>query len=288
MSLNNPQSGEYDWSLGAVEPVMIDYIKESMIVQSRISPIKAYLLQPLGSGSVVGNLGSPMTIASYTATDPQYRATIWSSGSGHPDIRPYTNKGKGSITVTINSAEATRVIDVEDLINDNEFAVVERVDLNPAIVELVFNAGFNASAATIQYYYTTLESGVNVERMKSGEGTFDSLFGWQQYLDPTSDTFKGINQILVRYPLSQEELIVNEEGKVKLEQADCWIIWEPKVYNYDILVVFGDQTFSGEEERYEIIDKRDSRIQGTLITQRFKLRYIESTDPRYSIKVVTT
>lgn len=281
---NFPGINDYDVSLG-IEPEIIDYIKESMVVQSRISPIKAYLLQPLGSGSVVGSIISPMTITSYSDTTPNYRATIWSSGSNHPDVRPYTNNGRGSIIVTIDSVEATRVIDVEDLLNDNEFAAVKRTDLSPAVVELVFNSGFNASIHTIQYYYTTLEPGVNVERIKSGEGTFDSLFGWQQYLDSTSDTFKGVNQILIRYPLSQEELIVNDEGKVTLEQADCWTIWEPKLHNYDIIVVTGDQTFSGEEERYEIVDKKDSRIQGSLITQRFKLRYIESTDPRYSINV---
>ncbi|MCK9428839.1 MAG: hypothetical protein M0R17_02360 [Candidatus Omnitrophica bacterium] len=287
MGLDNPVSGEYDFSLGAQEPEILSYIKESMVVQSRISPIKAYLLQPIGSGSVSGTINSPFTITSYIETTPQYRSIIWASGSNHPDIRPYTNQGKGSITVIINSTEATRVIDVEDIINDNEFAVVKRMDLLSARVELVFNEGFNATGATIQYYYTTLESGVNVERMKSGEGTFDSLFGWNQYLDTTSDMFRGVNQILIRYPLSQEDLIVNEEGRVKLEQADCWTIWEPRLFNYDILVVTGDQTFSGEEERYEVTDKRDSRIQGTLITQRFKLRYIESSDPRYSIAVAT-
>jgi hypothetical protein len=288
MGLDNPVSGEYDFSLGAQEPEILSYIKESMVVQSRISPIKAYLLQPIGSGSVSGTINSPFTITSYIETTPQYRSIIWASGSNHPDIRPYTNQGKGSITVIINSTEATRVIDVEDIINDNEFAVVKRMDLLSARVELVFNEGFNAAGATIQYYYTTLESGVNVERMKSGEGTFDSLFGWSQYLDATSDIFRGINQILIRYPLSQEDLIVNEEGRVTLEQADCWTIWTPRLFNYDILVVTGDQTFSGEEERYEVTDKRDSRIQGTLITQRFKLRYIESSDPRYSIAVATT
>jgi hypothetical protein len=159
------------------------------------------------------------------------------------------------------------------------------VDLSPARVELVFNTGFNASGSIIQYYYTTLEPGINVERVKSGEGTNDSLFGWRQYLDATSDGFKGVNQVLLRYPLSQNELIVNEEGRVEMEQADCWIIWEPKIYNYDIFVAFSDQTFSGEEERYEVVDKRDSYIQGSLITQRFKLRYIEKTDPRYNIPV---
>lgn len=287
MSINEPLINEYDYNLG-IDSQIIDYIKESVEVASRVSPVKCYVLFQNATGSAVGSSASPNTISSYVETSPNYRAVIWSSGSNHPDIRPYTNSGLGSITVKINGTTATRVIEVDDLLNDNEFAVVKRYDLDPARVELVFNAGYNASAQTITYYYTGLNQGIRVERIKTGEDSTESLFGWTQYLNSSSDVFRGKNQILVRMPLTARDLVINEEGLVKLEDQKSWMIWEPEVKDFDILIITSNQTFSGEEERYEIINKENSYIQGSLITQRFKLKLIEKSDPRYKISYSIT
>ena len=288
MTTSLPRKYQYDHGLGQ-EPEIIDYIKESTVIQSRISPVRCYLLVQTPSGSAVGSASAYMTVSSYVDTTPNYRASIWPSGSvGHPDVRPYTNSGSGSIVVRIDGNIASRVIDVEDIVADNEFAVIKRFDLSPARVELVFNAGFNASLHTIEYYYTTMNQGIDEQFIKSGQDVTETLFGWTQYLNSSCDAFQGKHQVLVRFPISQEDLIVNEEGKVHLEQVDSWMIWEPRVNDYDVLIVTADQTSSGEEERYEIVEKRNSFIQGSLITQRFKLRYIEDTDPRYNISYVTS
>jgi len=288
MSINGPLSGGYDYNLGASETQIIDYIRESTEIESRISPTKCYLLYQNATGSAVGSSASPVTISSYVETTPNYRAVIWSSGSNHPDLRPYTNDGAGSIYVYIDAVQATRVIEVDDLVNDNEFAIVKREDLNPARVEVVFNTEFDASGHTITHYYDTMLPGINVERVKTGEGSTETMFGWTQYLNTSSDAFRGKNQILVRLPLTTRDLIVNEEGLVKLEENDSWMIWTPYVHDYDTLIIPVDQALSGTEERYEIVNKRDSIIQGSLITQRFKLRLIETSDPRYSITYTTT
>lgn len=290
MSFSNYQGNVYSYDLGlGIEPEIIDYIKESHLIESRISPTKCYLLQQIEHGSNVGSSTSPITISSYSSTFPNYRAVIWSSGSFHPDIRPYTDGGKGSIKVFIDGVEAIRILEVEDLINDNEFAVVERVDLNPPIIELVFNRGFNPTLHTVTYYYTTMNLGINTERMKYGESkeSPQSLFGWQQYLDYTDDPFKSHHQILVRTPLTTTNLVINEEGKVELEDNQCWMIWEPYVKNFDILIVPEEESPTGKELRYIIENKQDSKIQGVLVSQRFKIKELELSDERYKIPYIT-
>jgi hypothetical protein len=288
--MHSPNEYSYDYGLGATleEDGELDYIRESMVVQSRISPFKVYLLHMNVTGSVVGSSATMFTVAGYTAISPNYRATIWSSGTNHPDVRPYTNAGQGSVFVTIDGVRATRVIDVNDLLHDTEFAVVKRYDLNPARVELVFNAGFNASAHTVQYYYQTMNSGIEIERMHKGEDISESLFGWTQYLNSYCDEFQGKNQILLRLPLTTRDLVINEEGRVALEENDSWMVWSPYVYDFDLIVVPGNQVVTGVEDRYEVVNKKDSYIQGSLITQRFKLKFLEYSDPRYRIPYSTT
>ena len=291
MTFSNYQNNIYSYDLGlGIEPDIIEYMKESHLIQSRVSPTRCYLLQQIEQGTTISqsNDGN-IPITSYIETSPNYRAVIWASGSNHPDIRPYVNEGKGMVEVYIDSVRATRVHEVEDLINDNEFSIVKRTDLNPARVELVFNKGFNASAHSIGYKYTTLNKDINVERMKIGEA-FDnshSMFGWSQYLDYTNDLFKKKHQILVRTPLTTTNLIINEEGRVMMEDNQCWMIWEPYVKDWNILIIPSEESPTGEELRYIIENKQDSKVQGSLVSQRFKIKQLERGDDRYKIPYIT-
>jgi hypothetical protein len=291
MTFSNYQDNIYSYDLGlGIEPNIIEYMKESHLIQSRVSPTRCYLLQQIEQGTIISQANNTnIPITSYVETSPNYRAVIWASGSNHPDVRPYVNDGKGMIEVYINSVRAIRVHEVEDLINDNEFAVVKRTDLTPARVELVFNEGFNASAHSIGYKYTTLNKDINVERMKIGEASDNShsMFGWIQYLDYSNDLFKKKHQILVRTPLTTTNLIINEEGRVMMEDNQCWMIWEPYVKDWNILIIPSEESPTGEELRYIIENKQDSKVQGSLVSQRFKIKQLEKADDRYKIPYIT-
>lgn len=287
-TIQGPKKYDYDYSLG-IDSDIIAYMRESAEVSSRISPVPCYLLQRKQSGSVVGSVVQPMMITAYAATTPNYRAVIWPSGSvAHPDLRPYSNTGAGSINVLIDGVQALRVIEYGDLIADTEFAVVERLDLASQQVELVFNAGFNPTGHTLQYYFGAQNLGIDTELYKRGDAEDMSLFGWSQYTSACTDAFRLANQILVRQPLTTRDLIINEEGRVTLEENECWMIWTPYVRDFDMLVVAAADAISGAEERYEVINKKDSVVQRTLITQRFKVKYLEPSDPRYKISYSIT
>jgi hypothetical protein len=277
-----PDINTYDGSYG-IDREVIDYARESILVALRISPFRFYLLHRNLVGKLNGSAATPITVTQYSETLPNYRTIVWSSGANFPDLRPYAN----AITVLINGIPATRILNVSDLVNDNEFAVVRRVDLPSGQVEIVFNAGFNASLHVITYWYTTIQSGVAVAAVQSGDDSTESIFNWTQYLNPYCDEYQRPNQILVRAPLTTKQLIINEEGKVTLEENECWTLWFPYIQNFDLLILPGDQASSGVEERYDVINKKDSVMQHTLTSQRFHLKLINQTDPRYLLPYLT-
>lgn len=284
---NVPEPCNYDYALG-IDPYMINYIRESHVVQSRVSPMRCYLLQRLTTpDEQEGSIDSPVIINSYIETAPRYRAVIWDNNGVHPDIRSYTNEGQGGVRVYISGVEAKRVEEVSDLTFDNEFTVVERKDLPSRRVEIVFNEGFIATNFAISYWYTELSQGVTSEAVKRGPSNDDSLFGWQQFYDNTYDDFRGVHQILVRFPITNRDVMVGEEGRVQVKENQAWMIWHPYVRDFDILVVPQQFSETGKEERYEIVDKQDSIIQHQLVSQRFKLKLLEYSDDRYKIPYIT-
>ncbi len=287
MGVRDPQEEAYDYDLG-IDSDILDFIQESHEVQSRISPTPCYLLQRKSSGSIIGTISSPYTISTYIETSPNYRAVIWESGDNRPDVRPYVNNGQGNIGVLIDGASALRVLTIDDISSDLEFCVVERKDLSlPGRIEIVFNAGFDASAHTIQCYFSTMQPGISNIRMQKGEDTSQSIFGWEQYLNFNTDAYRNMHQILVRMPLTTRDLTLNEEGKVAIEENKAWMIWTPYVNDFDILIVAASNSVSGKEERYEILNKQDSVIQRRLLSQRFDVKLLEESDPRYQISYIT-
>jgi len=275
--------GSYDYGIG-IDSEIIDYMKESHLAESRISPIVCYLLQRNSTGSVVGSTASPLTISSYTVLTPNPRATIWSSGSLHPSLDPYDT----SFTLWIDGAIASRIPIIDDLVNDNEYSLVKRIDLDPQKVEVVLNAGFNPTGHVLTYKYSTMQPGIDVNTYKPGADSSQSLYGWSQYLNAYSDDYQDVNQILLRIPLNTRDLVVNEEGSVTIDEAqNCWMIWDPYVSDFDILVIPAIYSKSGDEERYEIVNKQDSFIQRQLISQRFNVKLIERSDSRYLIPYST-
>lgn len=282
-----PQKTQYDYGLG-IEPDILSYIRESHVVESRISSTRCYLYQQKLSGSVVGSAVSPVTITTYYETDPQYKSIIWASGSVHPDSRAYVQQGAGALRIIFNGTEGVRVLAIDDLVNDNEYAVVTRWDLTPPRIEAVFNPGFNAGGATLQYYFTTINQGIVNEMLKRGDSVDQSLYGWTQYRTTYRDAYQDRNQVLVRLPLTVENLVIKEEGKILLQENDSWTLWDPYIREFDLIIIPGALLATGVSEWYEVQEKRDSYIQQTLMSQRFKLKLLEASDPRTRLTIVTT
>jgi hypothetical protein len=276
----------YDYGLG-IDPYHIQYIKESHIIESRISPTPCYLLQQLVVGAPVGYPGARVTPLSsaFILADNQYRMTLWEGGSNHPDTRTYANQGTGNINVYHNATRLTRVFTPDDIIADTEIAVVEKLDTTTPRVEVVFNKGFT-DIVNVTYYYTTWEEGVEDLASKRGDSATQSLFGWQQYLSSHWDDFQKPNQVLVRFPINLNDVVVSDEGKVIIENRDSWMIWFPYVNDFDILILDAADSPDGLEQRYEIVNSTNSVIQRQLVSQRFKLNLLERTDDRYRVPFV--
>jgi len=288
MTLFNPKKYKYDYQLGIdISGKHIDYIKESHVVQSRVSSTRCYLLRYQRYGQPLG-YDTLLPLNNFVETSPQYIAQAWPSGSlPKPSTNPDANQRAGDITIYIDSVEATRIMDVRDLLDDDEYVVRERLDLADKRVEVVFNEGFNPSLHTITWKYKSMNEGVTNEMLKRGDSENQSIFGWSQYTNNCYDGYQGRHQILVRMPLVVRDLVINEEGKVTLEENESWTIWTPYIRDFDILVVPADYSPTGEELRFEIVNKRDSIIQGTLVSQRFKLKFLENTDLRYGVTIYT-
>jgi hypothetical protein len=278
----------YDYGLG-LDPVHIQYIKQSHIIQSRISPTPCYLIQQVTGGMPVGYPGARITplSAAWVVSDAQYRLTLWEGGSNHPDMRQYVNNGRGNIHVYYSGTPMTRVLTPEDIIANTEFAVVERRDVSPTRVEVVFNRGFT-DTSNVTYHYLTWEDGVEDLANKRGDSVAQSVFGWSQYKSSHWDDFQRPNQVLVRFPINLNDIVIMDEGRTVIENRDSWMIWYPYVDDFDILVLAADDSPDGQEHRYEIVNSTNSIIQRELVSQRFKLNLIEASDPRYNIPYVTS
>jgi hypothetical protein len=282
----DPHKHIYDYNLG-IGSEYVNYIKESHVVQSRISPTPCYLLFLNTEGVSIGSEDYELEVVEYSETSPRYRTVIWNHEKEHPDLRLKTETDLDTITVLIDGVRATRIPEIEDLENDNEYVIIKRVDLESGRVELVFNEGFNASLHDIKYYYYTVKEGIDPVRVKEGEDTTHSMYGWTQYINDRKDAFQDYHQILVRLPLTIRDLTINEEGLVILEERQSWMIWEPYVKEQDVLIIPKEFSTTGKEERFEIVEKQDSIIQRILVSQRFKLKHLEYHDPRYQIRYIT-
>jgi len=274
----------YDEGLG-ISPEHLDYIKRSHVIQSRISPTPCYLLQKASGGIPIGYSGKQISAldSDFVNDGTQYRLILWEGGSNHPDTRPYVSGGLGNIFIYQSGSPLTRVISVDDLRANNEFAVVENNTVIPNQVDIVFNPGYNPVGGMITYHYFTWEAGINDLSVQRGDSSTQSVFGWKQYLNSRSDLYQRQNQILVRFPINLRDVTITDEGKVVLENRDSWMIWTPYVNDFDFLILDSADSPDGIEYRYEIVNSRDSVVQRQLTLQFFKLNLLELTDDRYKI-----
>lgn len=275
----------YDEGIG-ISPEHIDYVKRSHILQSRISPQPCYLLQRASGGIPIGYSNKQIgALDADFVSDPsgRYRLILWEGGSNHPDTRPYVSGGLGNIFIYQSGVQMTRVISIDDIKSNDEFAVVENNTVIPNRIDIVFNTGYNPTGGLITYHYFTWEAEISDLSMQRGDSANQSIFGWKQYINSRSDFYQRQNQILVRFPIDLRSIVVSEEGKIILENRNSWMIWTPYVESYDILIVAAEDSMDGIEYRYEIVDSKDSVIQRQLTCQLFKLQLLEKSDARYQI-----
>ena len=292
MSHLNPSEIEfgYDAYLG-IDKQHILYILENHKRQARISGTPCYLLQRNSVGANVGYPGAQITPDQnqFSEINGQVFLVLWNGGPNYPDVRPYTTNSSGSITVYNNGVQMSRVLTVDDLTNNNEFTVVENKLASPPIVSIVFNIGFTASPANITYYYTTIEQGIENETIQRGDSNSQSIFNWTQYISSYQDYLQHPNQILVRFPINLHDIVITDEGRVTLENRDSWFAGPlPYLDDFDLLILAPEDSPDGTKYVYEIVNSTDSIIQRMLVSQRFKLNLLESTDSRYNIPYSTT
>jgi hypothetical protein len=276
----------YDAYLG-IDPLHIQYIKDTYLVLQRISHTPMYLLQRATGGVPVGYSGAQISPLpnQFEFIDNRYYLTLWSGGSNHPDTRPYVNEGKGNIFIYSNNNLLTRVLTVDDIMNDNEIAVIEKKDVQPNKVQVVFNKGFT-NINSITYHYTTWEEGIEDLTVKRGDSNNQSIFGWKQYINNYNDFVQRPNQVLVRLPINIQDIVISDEGKVVIENRESHMAWTPYVNDFDILILAAEDSPDGLEYRYEIVNSTDSIIQRQLVSQRFKLNLLEFSDDRYKIPYI--
>lgn len=288
---NEPNTEYGDWfGLGTANQSVLNYVTRSNEILSRVSPVKCYLIQMRPTGSVIGGtaVADAITVGSgdFLTSTPPLSFVIWNGTGEHPDLRPYVGDGNGAIRVFVGGVQINRILDVGDLRSSDQFAIVKRDDLRPARVEVHLHSTV-ATGSVIQYSYDTMFEDVRMPVVNRPTANQFALFGWTQYRHDR-DKWRGANQILVRMPLTtRDQVMVDQEGKVRIEENQCWMVGAPYVRDMDLLVVPPDQSPTQETIWFEIVNKQDSVIQNRLTSQRFKVKLIPEEDERTTIPYST-
>lgn len=275
--------GSYDDGLG-VNPTMIDYVLESHWLQIQISHHHCYILRRNSDLPPISN--QTVSTWEHTLADgDRCAARIWDTGSlgNQPDLRPGAD-----FSVNIGASAASRVLDYRDLLSDGEYSVHQDESSPGRPIYLVFNEGFDATGETVTYSHATIgrHYSAGTDQPSAHESPdLGTKYYWIQWTGSLSNIVK------VRLPIAPDQLVPDELGRMTLKESQCWMLaadngYEevPFVRNHDILVV--PATGSLDDRLFLIYDKEDSEIQGRFTHQRFRVQYIEATDPRYDITLL--
>jgi hypothetical protein len=273
--------GKYDEGLG-ISDEMLSYIEESHALQAEISHDDVYMLLRRHSiGEVTGSLG---TWVETLATSDYCVVEVWNTGS--VQARPDLHFGvTGSLQVLTGSTPLTRVVEYQDLLHDNEFAVMQDLTRSDQRISVVFNEDYDATLGSFTYHYNAIAPhyAEDTGQPASAESPdYNSMYGWQPWTGSVGNTVK------VRLPITPDQLTIDEQGRVTLKDNNCWMLAPvegsvPYVDNWDMIVI--PATDHTPETRFHIYEKMDSWIQGRHMHQRFKIQFIDFNDPRYRIPI---
>lgn len=258
----------------------VDYMRESHTLQIRVGGEPFYILER----STQGEFRSK-SIIEWETESPQYSAYIWKSGDGnsaHPNSRTQENTFK----VFNNAVELTRVFDKDSIAYDTEYAITVEIGTDPSTagaVRIWFNAGFVPENVSYSYRNicpcVDLSTGYPNRECPLCRGTsYPAAF--TLYTTPATK-YNPVNTVLVRVPMTPEELSADQIGRVTRRDLNHWIAYNaPYVNNYDLII---GTTGRNRGIVWEIINKSDSRWRGILMHQEFSTVRIEESDIRYQL-----
>lgn len=262
---------------------VVDYILENNQLQLRMGGDPFYVFKRSTDGSLI-----ELKAIAPTGTLPLNSYVLWQQADGdetHPNIRYSAN----AVVIKNNSLALTRVFDKESLASSNEFAIEMAVGTSSATAGTItvwFGSGF--IPGTVDINYTTIcacsdvTTGYPNRECKVCFGTSYPLAFTQQLCVATE--YNPSNTFLIRVPMRPQDEPVTTVGRVARRDLNHWMMPDPYVTNYDIIVgTIGDT----KGLMWEIINKSDSRWRGVLTHQQFSTTQIDEHDIRYKLVIET-
>lgn len=259
---------------------IVDYMRESHTLQIQVGGEPFYIFKRVAQGEFRSK-----SITSWITTAPQYSAYIWQPGDGE-DTHPNSRTQKNTFRVFNNAIELVRVFDKDSIAYDTEYAIEVEIGTDAStagVIRIWFNAGF--TPGDVSYSYRNICSCVdrstgypNRECPYCKGTSYPAAF--TQYTTPATK-YGSANTVLVRVPMTAEEIPVDQIGRVTKRDLRHWIAYNaPYVNNYDLIVgTIGRNTGIV----WEIVNKSDSRWRGILMHQEFNTVRIEESDIRYQL-----
>jgi hypothetical protein len=261
----------------------IDYILENNMLQLRVGGDPFYIF----TRSIAGDTKN-FSISDWETTTPLYSAYIWRPANGevnHPNIRHVDN----TISVRNGIYDMNRVYDKNSLHTAGEFAVEKEIGIDSATagsIKVWFGPGFTPLGTIVSYSTicpcVDVSTGYPNRECPICMGTQYPVAYTQQLSSATAYT--PSNTFLIRVPMKPEDRPVTTVGRVIRRDLSHWMLPEPYVNNYDIIMGTRGDT---KNKIWEVTQKSDSRWRGVLTHQQFETIRIEESDIRYRIVVNT-
>ncbi len=259
---------------------IVDFMRESHTLQIRIGGEPFFIFQRSAQGAFKSK-----SITAWVTEGSQYSAYIWQPGDGE-SVHPNARTQDDEFRVFSESVELTRTYDKDSITYDTEYALATEVgtDVGTAgAVRIWFNSGFVPD--NVSYTYRNIcscadrSTGYPNRECPICRGTSYPAAFTQYEIDASK--YSPANTVLVRVPMTAEEVPVDQVGRVTKRDLRHWIAYDaPYVNNYDLII---GTMGRNEGIIWEIVNKSDSRWRGILMHQEFSTVRIEESDIRYQL-----
>jgi hypothetical protein len=268
-----------DCELG-LDAEVVDYMQESHTLQIRIGGEPFYIFKRTEQGEFCSK-----SITVWQTASTQYSAYIWQPGDGEY-AHPNSSTQKNTFKVFNSAQELTRVFDKDSIMYDTEYAVDVEIGTDATTskaVKIWFNTGFIPN--NVSYSYRNIcscvdrSTGYPNRECPLCKGTSYPV-AFNQCLTHATK-YNPVNTVLVRVPMTPEDIPVEQIGRVTRRDLRHWIAYDaPYVHNYDLIIGTMGRNAG---KVWEIVNKSDSRWRGILMHQEFSTVRIEESDIRYQL-----